>query len=93
MNRRRLCLFLLVAGMPVMLLAAWTDTLKVYSQTMQRELVHTVIVPGSYATSARQYPVLYLLHGAGGDHRNWIEKAAIILSLADQHQMIIVCPD
>lgn len=37
---------------------------------MQRRL--TVYTPAGYETSKEKYPVLYLLHGAGGDEEAWI---------------------
>jgi S-formylglutathione hydrolase FrmB len=30
-----------------------------------------VLLPSGYRSGRRRYPVLYLLHGAGGDHRAW----------------------
>ncbi len=34
----------------------------------------TIYTPPGYETSGRKYPVLYLLHGAGGDEEAWIGK-------------------
>ena len=41
----------------------------------------TVYTPGGYETSGKEYPVLYLLHGIGGDENAWSElgRAAQIL--------------
>ena len=41
----------------------------------------TVYTPAGYETSGKQYPVLYLLHGIGGDENAWSElgRAAQIL--------------
>ena len=33
----------------------------------------TVYTPAGYETSKRSYPVLYLLHGMGGDEDAWEE--------------------
>ena len=33
----------------------------------------TVYTPAGYEDSNKQYPVLYLLHGAGGDENAWSE--------------------
>lgn len=33
----------------------------------------TIYTPPSYETSSERYPVLYLLHGAGGDEEAWVE--------------------
>lgn len=37
---------------------------------MERRL--TIYTPPGYETSGKRYPVLYLLHGAGGDEEAWI---------------------
>lgn len=34
----------------------------------------TVYTPAGYETSGRNYPVLYLLHGMGGDENAWSER-------------------
>ena len=41
----------------------------------------TVYTPAGYETSGKEYPVLYLLHGIGGDENAWSElgRAALIL--------------
>lgn len=53
----------------------------------------TVILPSAYAAQEdRAFPVLYLLHGAGGDHREWA-RATSIEELAEQHEIVVVCPD
>lgn len=33
----------------------------------------TIYTPPGYETSSERYPVLYLLHGAGGDEEAWVE--------------------
>ena len=56
---------------------------------------YRVYLPGSYATaSTRRYPVIYLLHGLGGNERNWTDggklaAAADALGL----EAIVVMPD
>ena len=57
----------------------------------------TVYTPYGYETSNKKYPVLYLLHGAGGDEEAWssMGRAAQILdNLIEQGKavpMIVVC--
>lgn len=56
-------------------------------------LAAMVVLPSAYgAQPDRAFPVFYLLHGAGGDHRSWIDISDVE-SLADEHEMIVVCPD
>ena len=42
------------------------------SPTLQTKRRITVYTPAGYETSKADYPVLYLLHGAGGDEEAWI---------------------
>ena len=75
-------------------LAARVDTVRIYSEVMQREIPAVVITPNRYAASdTARYPAVYLLHGYSGNHLDWISKAPRVVTLADVHQTIIVCPD
>ncbi|MCH7403277.1 esterase [Belliella kenyensis] len=64
---------------------------------MERRL--TVYTPPGYESSAEKYPVLYLLHGAGGDEEAWISlgrTAQIMDNLIQQGKakpMIVVMPN
>ena len=40
-----------------------------FSKSLAREREAVVYLPPGYSTRAERYPVLYLLHGAGGDER------------------------
>lgn len=42
------------------------------SPTLKKERRLTVYTPAGYETSAKRYPVFYLLHGMGGDEEAWI---------------------
>ena len=60
---------------------------------------YAVYLPPDYDTSARSYPVLYLLHGGGDDHTGWIQFGEV-MHIADKSiaegtatPMIIVMPD
>lgn len=52
----------------------------------------TVVLPAGYHRSARRYPVLYLLHGHGGGHRNWVERTNLLAYTA-RLPLIVVLPD
>lgn len=69
------------------------DTVLVYSEAMNKAVPNVVIIPENYHRSARAFPTLYLLHGAGGDYLNWLRNVPHITRLASKHQMIIICPD
>ncbi|MCK9409087.1 MAG: alpha/beta hydrolase family protein [Bacteriovoracaceae bacterium] len=51
-----------------------------------------VILPEGYKKHQDRYPVLYLLHGLGGDYTNWV-KLTNIVRYAKEYRMIIVTPD
>lgn len=71
--------------------AAKVDTVTTYSTVMQKKIKAVVITPDTYAKG--NLPVVYLLHGAGGNYADWIKSAPEIKTMADQYQQIIVCPD
>lgn len=52
---------------------------------------HLVFLPENY-TSEKIYPLLFMLHGHGGDCNQWNEIIDLKL-LANNYQFIIVCPD
>ena len=49
-------------------------TLKYQSESLDRAREAVVYLPPGYYSKAESYPVLYLLHGAGGDQRTWIDR-------------------
>lgn len=59
----------------------------------------TVYTPAGYETSGKRYPVLYLLHGMGGDEEAWISlgrTAQILDNLIAQGKakpMIVIMPN
>ncbi len=90
----RTILTLWAALFSISLFASTIDSTKVYSKSMQIEIGNYVILPNSYNLDRKEaYPVLYLLHGATGNYRDWATKASQILEFADNYDMIIVTPD
>lgn len=52
-----------------------------------------VILPEGYAENpCRNYPVLYLLHGAGDTYRTWVENTDVV-AFSRAYPVIIVMPD
>jgi S-formylglutathione hydrolase FrmB len=49
-----------------------------------------VLLPARYRDSRKRYPVLYLLHGAGGSYASWSDAA---VKLARRRPLIVVMPD
>lgn len=68
-----------------------------YSTTTEKTRYANIILPAGY-TTAKKYPVLYLLHGIGGDHNEWKggNPANIIGNLVatgNAVEMIVVMPN
>lgn len=72
--------------------AGSVDTVQTYSAAMKKNIKAVVIKPDNYA-AARALPVVYLLHGHGGDQANWISKVKSLQQAVDLYQILIVCPD
>lgn len=72
--------------------AATVDTIDIYSNSMKKNAACVVIKPQSY-DQVNNFPVVYLLHGAGGKYATWIIRVPDLQLYADQHQIMIVCPD
>lgn len=81
-------LLLLPSGMQ----AAVTDTLSVHSQSMKKDLQVITIRPDK-AQEGERFPVVYLLHGHGGNAKTWIELKPELPQIADREGIIFVCPD
>lgn len=72
--------------------AATVDTANTYSAAMHKNIKAVVVKPDGYSKD-KKYASLYLLHGFSGNYSDWILKVPAIKTLADQYQIIIVCPD
>jgi enterochelin esterase-like enzyme len=70
-----------------------------HSPTLEKDRRLTIYTPPGYESSSDNYPVLYLLHGAGGDEEAWItlgRTAQIMDNLIAQGKaipMIVVMPN
>ena len=89
---KRILLLLLTILVFASTQAAIIDTIQVYSQSMQKNIKAIIVTPDNYA-SAKELPVVYLLHGFSGNYLDWITKAKGFEKAADQYSLIIVCPD
>lgn len=90
---KKILLFLFLIACFASAYAASIDTLVVRSKAMNKDIVNVVILPDDYATQTKDYPVIYLLHGAGGYYGSWLFIAPQLLDEADTRGFIIVCPD
>jgi putative tributyrin esterase len=53
--------------------------------------IFAILLPQSYDTSQRRYPVVYLFHGGGQDHTAFIARTAFT-PMARKHEFIVVMP-
>jgi S-formylglutathione hydrolase FrmB len=72
--------------------AKQVDTIAVYSRSMNLQVQNAVIFPENRETG-NAFPVVYLLHGYGGNHTSWIQIHPGLPELASRYGIIIVCPD
>lgn len=90
--RIKLILLFLICN-TVFVFASSLDTVLVMSESMNKSIPNIVILPDSYSSQKENFNVLYLLHGAGGNHTDWITMVPGIKEHADNYNIIIVCPD
>ena len=75
------------------------ENLSLPSKILNMERKYAIYLPPDYESSARTYPVLYLLHGGGDDQTGWVQFGEV-LNITDKAiregkatPMIIVMPD
>jgi len=90
--KRNLLLLLCLTAFAINVKAAKVDTVETYSDAMKKKIKAIVVTPDSYTTGA-EYPVVYLLHGAGGNYTDWTKNAPKIRENVDALNIIIVCAD
>lgn len=90
--KKNISLFACLICFSTLVSAAIVDTVDTYSGSMKKNIKAVVIRPDNYE-SAKDLPVVYLLHGFGGNYADWIKQAKGFEKAADQYSMMIVCPD
>ncbi len=74
------------------------DTIQYYSKTLGKKRKANVYLPPKYS-SRINYPVLYLLHGIGGDEKEWLRNGKLQIILDNLYaenkitSMIVVMPN
>jgi len=69
------------------------------SKIMHQEMSYSVLLPEDYYTSIDSFPVIYLLHGFGGNHNSWLIRCRIndlvdsLRSSKNLEEFIYVMPD
>ncbi|WP_162053364.1 alpha/beta hydrolase [Pontibacter pamirensis] len=92
----RFYLLVCLSGLSLQSFAAKVDSLDIPSAAMQKTYRAAVVLPDSYTKSKATYPVLYLLHGGGGQFSDWLRQTPdkkLLHKLADQYNLIIVTPE
>ena len=83
---------LLLLALP--LSAAHVDTLLVKSPSMKKEIQVVVVIPDkALGQQAVACPVIYMLHGHGGNAKTWITVKPELPQIADEKGIIFICPD
>ena len=85
-------LLLIISLLNISAKALQTDTVEVFSPSMNIYVKNVVILPADY-DGKTNLPVVYLLHGYGGNHASWIQTKPELPELATRYGIIIVCPD
>ncbi len=88
---RKLILTLSLAIISANIFAAKVDTIAVYSNSMKRDIMCTVLTPDNMP-SGEKLPVVYMLHGHGNDYLSWSNREPV-RELVDEYSVIVVSPD
>jgi S-formylglutathione hydrolase FrmB len=81
---------------PAAAAAPRVETVKFESKLVGQMLPYNGVLPPLYDAPqmrAMKYPVLYLLHGLGGDSGNWVSDRARLAAHAAAYRFIIVTPE
>lgn len=72
--------------------AATIEKISVPGKKMNKQIPAIVVLPDDAKNTDQKFPVVYLLHGYGGDYQNW-NNHADLGAASDKFSVIIVCPD
>ncbi len=72
--------------------AASVDTIQVYSSSMHKQVKVVVVKPSTYHSES-SLPVIFLLHGYGGNYSQWLIDAPILTQRATDMNVLLVLPD
>ena len=72
-----------VVSDPADMLPIEIEDLKVHSRILGQDVAYSIILPYNYYSSSKNYPVVYMLHGIGGDHTSWMEYGNVARVMAN----------
>ena len=91
---KRFLLISLLLALVAPSFAAKVDTLLVKSPSMNKDVQVVVVTPDvAMGNKAVACPVIYLLHGFGGNATTWVSIKPNLPQIADEKGIIFVCPD
>ena len=65
-----------------------------WSEAMRKDVPVACVLPSAYGRDPdRRWPVVYLLHGCGGDANQFLEKTGLVRKAVDDIGFIAICPD
>lgn len=73
--------------------AAEVDTIQVFSASMHKNIKTCAIVPDNYKNSEKKLPVVYLLHGYGGNYATWVKSFKEVEQQVDKYNFIVIGVD
>lgn len=85
-------LVLLLTILPDIAFAARIDTLSIASNKMGKE-IRTIVITPETTDNCHRSPVLYLLHGHGGNEYSWLDIKPTLQQMCDKDGIIVVCPN
>lgn len=88
MKRLNILIFLLFITLSIQ--AAKVDTIYVHSDAMNKKVQVVIVSPEKQTAPAS---TIYLLHGYSGNARTWINIKPNLPEIADQYNVVFVCPD
>jgi enterochelin esterase-like enzyme len=74
------------------------ESLSLKSEILGRDVFYSIYLPPDYQISKRSYPVVYLLHGGGGNETHWVQfceanvTADRLIASREIPSMILVMP-
>lgn len=98
MNFRLIILFLTINTGLIAQKSIIKDT-SFYSRLLHSQQRYSIYLPPGYGAARDSFPVLYLLHGMGGDHHSWVTDGRLqpiadsSISAGSMPRCIIVMPD
>lgn len=93
MRKRQLLAIAMLVVSVATSFAARVETISVRSAAMSKDIKVVVVTPDIASDVGRTaYPVVYMLHGYGGNQDMWIDTKPDLPEIADEKGIIFVCP-